>query len=104
VKLLVHAGGYTRSPWWNDERKEIRSTLHPICGGDGKSKWSPSSKDFQIVGRNAGGSWPASSVDGLLNVINDQAPESIEEMRVLGHAGSDPKVLALAGEVVTDKC
>ena len=99
MKLLVHASGYVEAPWKTDAA-EIRTSLDPQCGGTSGIKWSPSSKDFAVVGSNSGGSSPAKSIDELLNLISQQGVESIEELRILGHANNT--VLSLAGKIVKD--
>jgi hypothetical protein len=99
MKLLVHASGYLLTAWKNDQQ-EIRCTLNPRCGGTPNCHWSPSSKDFAAVGLASGGSSPAASIDDLLKVISQQGVESIEELRILGHANET--VFSLAGEIKND--
>src|SRR5437867_10748009 len=103
MKLLVHASGFENEPKLSGrigEQQEIRCQLHKKCGGDPKCHWSPSSKDFKDAGAHSGGSSPAASVDDLMKTIERQAVNSIEELRILGHANSS--VLALAGAVRKD--
>jgi hypothetical protein len=101
MKLLVHASGYTVTFWHHNEREEIRSIVHPRCGGTSDTRhWSPSTTDFAAVGRQSGGSSPAATLDELLGVISGQGVESIDELRILGHANS--AVFSLAGEVRVD--
>jgi hypothetical protein len=100
MKLLIHASGYLMSPWMHDERAEIRCVLDPRCGGDTSSHWSPATKDFAAAGVSSGGSSPAANVAELLKVIEGQQQESIEELRLIGHANST--VFALGGEIKKD--
>jgi hypothetical protein len=100
MKLLIHASGYKLTPWKSDQQ-EILATLDPKCGGNTKVNWAPSSRDFAAVGHNSGGSLPAASIDELLKVISQQSIESIEELRILGHASNDWG-LYLAGDIKND--
>jgi hypothetical protein len=99
MKLLVYASGYIQTPWKNDQQ-EIRCKNDPRCGGDKDCHWSPSSKDFAAVANASGGGSPAKSIDELVKVISQQAVDSIEELRIIGHAND--QVLALAGEIKRD--
>lgn len=100
MKLLVHASGYKAVPAWTGDRQEILCTLPPPCGGDGKCIWSPDSRDFAATGISSGGSTGAATIAELLAAITQQKPESIDELRILGHANAD--VFSLAGEVKRD--
>jgi hypothetical protein len=95
-KLLIHASGYLRSPWQNNELTEIRTAAGLVAN----CKWSPSTADFAAVGVGSRGSSAADSVAAMLKVIENQAVESIEELRIVGHANSD--MLSLAGTIVCD--
>jgi hypothetical protein len=99
MKLLVHASGYQAVPPYRNEQQEILCTVHPRCGGI-KRHWSASSADFKAAGDASGGSSPAGTIDELLGVIQKQAIESIEELRIIAHANE--KMFCLAGEVRPD--
>ncbi len=100
MKLLVHASGYRTVPPWTSDQQEISCTLDPRCGGIAACHWSPASRDFAAVGTRSGGSSAAATIDELLAVITGQNPESIEELRILGHAND--QVFSLAGDVKRD--
>ncbi|HEX2887322.1 hypothetical protein [Vineibacter terrae] len=100
MKLLVHASGYRTVPPWTNDQQEISCTLDPRCGGIAACHWSPASRDFAAVGTRSGGSSAAATIDELLAVITGQNPESIEELRILGHAND--QVFSLAGDVKRD--
>ncbi|TWT13736.1 hypothetical protein [Reyranella sp. CPCC 100927] len=100
MKLLIHASGYTVVPPWANDRQEISCTLDTKCGGIANCHWSPANRDFAAAGVRSGGSTGAGTVKELLDVIAKQAVESIEELRILGHAND--KVFSLAGDVKRD--
>jgi hypothetical protein len=89
-KLLIHSGGYLLglSPWRHNETKKIQTEWGevPNC---------TFTTDFAASGRSSGGSSEASDIAGMINVIGNQAVESIEELRIIGH--SNDKVFALPG-------
>jgi hypothetical protein len=99
MKLLVHASGYQAVPPYRNEQQEILCTVHPRCGGI-KRHWAAANIDFAAAGSASGGSSPAGSIDELLDVIQKQAIESIEELRLIAHAND--KMFCLAGEVRPD--
>lgn len=99
MKLLVHASGYLPVPPYRNEQHEILCTVHPRCGGITRH-WSAAKIDFAAAGAASGGSSPAGSIDDLLSVIQKQAIESIEELRIIAHAND--KMFCLAGEVRPD--
>jgi len=99
MKLMVHASGYQPIPPYRNEQQEILGVVHPRCGGI-KRHWAASSIDFAAAGTASGGSSPAGSIDELLGVIQKQAIESIEELRIIAHAND--KMFCLAGEVRLD--
>jgi hypothetical protein len=99
MKLLVHASGYRNVPAFTSDQQEIRWVLDSRCGGV-PNHWSPSSKDFAAAGASSGGSSPAASIEELLRVIRQQTVESLEELRIIGHANESWFVLA--GEIHTD--
>ena len=99
MKLLVHGSGFRR-PYRNDPEelrcgkpKEVRG--HPDCN------WFPSSLDWESLGRSSGGSTPVGTIADLLAFIRAQSPDSIEELRIIGHANG--KFIALAGTTLPDK-
>ena len=100
MKLLVHASGYKTVPAYASDHQEIMAMQPKECGGSPNVHWSPASKDFAAVGVSSGGSSPAASIDDLLNVISQQGVETIEELRIIGHANAENFVLA--GEVRRD--
>jgi hypothetical protein len=100
MKLLVHASGYRTVPPFANARQEIMRAQHPRCGGNPKHHWSAASVDFAAAGKASGGSSPAASIAELLNVIRQQALESIEELRIIAHGNEENFVLA--GEVRPD--
>jgi hypothetical protein len=100
MKLLVHASGYKNVPVFTNDQQEIRWVLHPKCGGLPDKHWSPSSKDMAAAGVGSGGSSPAASIEELLRVISQKSVESIEELRIIGHAND--QWFAIAGEVRAD--
>ena len=95
MKLLIHAGGYLLSPWRGNEITEIRTTRGEVSN----CKWSPTTGDFKAAGTASGGSFGAATVAKMIEVIGDQAVESIEELRIIGHSNST--VFALGG---TTRC
>jgi hypothetical protein len=98
-RLLIHAGGYKLTPWKTDHQ-EIATVLHKRCGGTPDIHWAPTTRDFAAAGTTSGGSTAAATLDELLKVIRSKDPESIEELRIIGHANKDG--LYLSGEVRPD--
>src|SRR6516165_11346788 len=96
MKLLIHSGGYLLSPWRANELTEIRTARGEVHD----CHWSPSTTDFLAAGRTSGGSSPAADVAAMIQVIGNQGAESIEELRIIGHANS--KVFSLAGSIRCD--
>ena len=97
MRILAYGSGYILTPWHSDA-EEIRYTVDPKCGGkqvEDKAEWAPSSKDFAAIATASGSGAPAKSVDELLALISKQGVESIEELRILGHANESG--LSLAG-------
>lgn len=98
MKLLVHASGF-RSPFQNDVQ-ELRCGKPREVGGNPNCHWSPSSVDLAALGRASGGSQPAATIDELLNLIQKQAVNSIDELRIIGH--SNETYFALGGSIIAD--
>jgi hypothetical protein len=96
MRLLIHAGGYQVSPWSGNEMTEIRTTRGEVSG----CEWAPTNPDFLAAGSASGGSLAAADVARMIQVIGDQAVESIEELRIIGHSNSE--VFALGGSTRCD--
>ncbi len=99
MRLLIHANGYNVVPW-KTQQAEIRTVQHLRCGGTPNIHWAPSNVDFAAVGKAAGTSAPAATLDELVAAITRQPVGSIEELRIVGHANDT--VFALGGEVRAD--
>jgi hypothetical protein len=103
MKLLIHAGGYLLSPWRGNELNEIRVVRGEFRNAQRQivaCKWSPGTVDFAAAGVTSGGSSAAGDVAAMIQVIGSQAVESIEELRIIGHANKD--VFSLAGDIRCD--
>lgn len=103
MKLLIHSGGYLLSPWRGNELNEIRVVRGEFRNAQRQivaCKWSPGTVDFAAAGVTSGGSSAAGDVAAMINVISSQAVESIEELRIIGHANKD--VFSLAGDIRCD--
>jgi len=57
--------------------------------------------DWDSLGRSSGGSTPVGTIADLLAVIRAQSSDSIEELRIIGHANG--KFIAFAGTTLPDK-
>ena len=99
MRLLIHGSGFQR-PFRNDT-EEVRCGRPRALGGNPDCHWSPSSLDWEALGRLSGGSTGVATVSQLLDVVRAQPVESIEELRIVGH--SNGKFLALAGTITADE-
>ncbi len=99
MKLLVHGSGFRR-PYRNDP-EELRCGKPKEVRGNPDCNWFPSSLDGDSLGRSSGGSTPVGTIADLLAVIRAQSLDSIEELRIIGHANG--KFIAFAGTTLPDK-
>ena len=99
MKLLVHGSGFRR-PYRTDP-EELRCGKPREVRGNPDCTWFPSSLDWEWLGRSSRGSSPVGTIADLLAVIRAQPPDSIEELRIIGH--SNGNFLAVAGTTLPDK-
>lgn len=90
TQLLVHASGF-KNPF-SDDSAELS------CGPQNSCEWSPSTDDFQAMGESSGGSYPASTVAELAQIIDRQPIGSIQELRIIGH--SNQEQFAVGGRIL----
>jgi hypothetical protein len=99
MKLLLHGSGFPRR--YRNDPEELRCGKPKEVRGDPDCNWFPSSLDWEWLGRSSGGSTAVGTIAELLATIRSQAPDSIEELRIIGH--SNGNFLALAGTMQPDK-
>jgi hypothetical protein len=99
MKLLVHGSGFRRP--YRNHPEELRCGKPKEVRGNPDCNWFPSSLDWDSLGRSSGGSTPVGTIADLLAVIRAQSPDSIEELRIIGHANG--KFIAFAGTTLPDK-
>jgi hypothetical protein len=98
MKLLVYGSGFPRR--YRNDPEELRCGKPKEIGGNPKCIWSPASIDFSWLGRSSGGATPVGTIAELLAVLRSKPSDSIEELRIIGHAND--KCLALAGTIIPD--
>jgi len=99
MKLLVHGSGFARR--YRTDSEELRCGKPAEVRGNPNCVWFPATIDREWLGRSSGGSKPARTMQDLLTIISAQPPDSIEELRIIGH--SNGKFLALGGTTLADK-
>jgi hypothetical protein len=99
MKLLVHASGFRRR--YRSDPEELRCGKPREVRGNPDCTWFPSTLDLEALGRSSGGSKPAGTIADLVATIRAQAPDSIEELRIVGHANGT--FFALGGTDLGDK-
>lgn len=98
-RLLVHGSGFAR-PFKTDP-EELRCGKPAAVRGNPNCHWSPSTLDWEALGRTSGGSTAAATVDELIKVIASQGIETVDELRIIGH--SNGQFLALGGGIKLDQ-
>jgi hypothetical protein len=101
MRLLVHGSGFAR-PFKQDKKgnhdpEELRCGKPKEVRGNPDGHWSPSTIDWEALGKSSGGSSPAATVNDLLNVLSGQGVETVDELRIIGH--SNGPFLALGGVI-----
>jgi hypothetical protein len=99
MKLLVHGSGFARR--YRTDPEELRCGKPAEVRGNPNCVWFPATIDWEWLGRSSGGSKPARTMQDLLTIVSAQPPDSIEELRIIGH--SNGKFLALGGTTLADK-
>ena len=99
MKLLVHGSGFRRI--YRTDPEELRCGKPKEVRGNPDCTWFPSSLDWEWLGRSSGGSTPVATIADLLNVLRTQPPDSIEELRIIGH--SNGNFIAVAGTTLPDR-